>query len=143
MKLDFYVVSLDIFKRLHMLLQEARRIKPKSKIIHVVGFFAALERLDAVVFTAGVGENSWLIREKALDGLERLGIHLDRERNRTAVGGGMERLITTADSPVKAFVIPTNEELVFIEDVAAILDGSYTDHMKFPYSFARPDFACH
>jgi acetate kinase len=117
---------------------EAYRLKK-----YIGSYFAALERLDAVVFTAGVGENSWLIREKALDGLERLGIRLDRERNRTAVGGGMESLITTADSPVKAFVIPTNEELVFIEDVAAILDGSYTDHMKFPYSFARPDFACH
>jgi acetate kinase len=117
---------------------EAYRLKK-----YIGSYFAALERLDAVVFTAGVGENSWLIREKALDGLERLGIRLDRERNRTAVGGGMESLITTADSPVKAFVIPTNEEQVFIEDVAAILDGSYTDHMKFPYSFARPDFACH
>jgi acetate kinase len=103
-------------------------------------YFAALERLDAVVFTAGVGENSWLIREKTLAGLGCLGIRLDRDRNRAAVGGGRECLITTDDSPVKAFVIPTNEEQVFIEDVAAILDGTYTDHMEFPYSFARSDY---
>jgi acetate kinase len=105
-------------------------------------YFAALEGLDAVVFTAGVGENSWAIREKTLRGLGCLGIRLDRERNRAAVGGGKERLISTDDSPVKVFVIPTNEELVFIEDVAAILDGTYTDHMEFPYSFGRGDFIC-
>jgi acetate kinase len=38
------------------------------------------------------------------------------------------------------FVIPTDEELVFTEDVAAILDGSYTDHMNFTYDFASPDY---
>jgi acetate kinase len=103
-------------------------------------YLAALESLDAVVFTAGVGENSWAIREKTLSGLGCLGIRLDKERNRAAVGGGKERLISTDDSPVKVFVIPTNEELVFIEDVAAILGGTYTDHMEFPYSFARADF---
>jgi acetate kinase len=105
-------------------------------------YLAALESLDAVVFTAGVGENSWAIREKTLAGLGCLGIRLDKERNRAAVGDGKERLISTDDSPVKVFVIPTNEELVFIEDVAAILDGTYTDHMEFPYSFARADFIC-
>lgn len=103
-------------------------------------YLAALEGIDAVVFTAGVGENRWLIREKTLAGLDCIGLHLDRERNRAATGGDRECLITTDDSPVKAFVIPTNEELVFIEDVAAILSGSYTDHMHFAYSFACPDF---
>jgi acetate kinase len=38
------------------------------------------------------------------------------------------------------YVIPTDEELVFTEDVAAILNGTYADHMSFEYSFARPDF---
>ena len=46
-----------------------------------------------------------------------------------------ETLITTDDSPVKVYVIPTDEELVFTEDVAAILDGTYTDHMNFEYTF--------
>jgi acetate kinase len=103
------------------------------------GYMAILGRLDAVVFTAGVGERGWQIREMALEGLEHMGIFLDKERNREAVKG-CECLIATDDSPIKVFVIPTDEELVFTEDVAAILAGSYSDHMSFEYSFAKADF---
>ncbi|MGE4491078.1 MAG: acetate kinase [Syntrophotalea sp.] len=106
---------------------------------YIGAYLAAAGPLDAVVFTAGVGENSWLIRQMALQQLQHLGIHLDEQRNREAVGGG-EKIITGDGSPIKAFVIPTDEELVFIEDVAAILDGRYAHHMEFTYSFARPDF---
>ena len=49
-------------------------------------------------------------------------------------------MLFRSDSPVKVYVIPTDEELVFTEDVVAILDGTYTDHMQFEYSFAKPDF---
>ncbi len=52
-----------------------------------------------------------------------------------------ETEITTPDSPVKVFVIPTDEELVFTEDVVAILENTYTDHMNFEYSFSTKDFA--
>lgn len=107
---------------------------------YIGSFMAAIGRLDAVVFTAGVGEMGAAIREKAIEGLEHLGIHLDRERNKGAMTRRRESLITTDDSPVKVFVIPTDEELVFTEDVVAILNGTYTDHMQFPYSFAQPDF---
>jgi acetate kinase len=51
-----------------------------------------------------------------------------------------ETIITTPDSPVKVFVIPTDEELVFTEDVVAILEDTYTDHMNFKYSFGSQDF---
>jgi acetate kinase len=101
---------------------------------------AAIGKLDAVVFTAGVGEMGAAIREKAIEGLEHIGICLDRERNASAMTRKRETLITTDDSPVKVFVIPTDEELVFTEDVVAILNGSYTDHMHFEYSFAKADF---
>jgi acetate kinase len=107
---------------------------------YIGSYMAAIGRLDAVVFTAGVGEMGWPIREKTIEGLESLGIYLDKERNRSAMTRKRETLITTDNSPIKVFVIPTDEELVFTEDVAAILDGTYTDHMKFEYSFARPDF---
>jgi acetate kinase len=107
---------------------------------YIGSYMAAVGRLDAVVFTAGVGEMGWPIREKAIEGLEHLGIHLDKERNKGAMTRKRETLITTDDSPVKVYVIPTDEELVFTEDVVAILDGSYKDHMQFEYSFARPDF---
>ena len=106
---------------------------------YIGSYMAVLGRLDAVVFTAGVGERGWQIREMACEGLEHMGIHLDKDKNREAVKG-RECTITKDDSPIKIFVIPTDEELVFTEDVAAILDGTYTDHMNFEYSFARDDY---
>lgn len=114
---------------------EAYRLKK-----YIGSYMAAIGRLDAVVFTAGVGEMGWPVREKAVEGLEHLGIMLDKERNKGAMTRKRESLITTDDSPVKVFVIPTDEELVFTEDVVAILNGTYTDHMNFPYSFAQSDF---
>lgn len=107
---------------------------------YIGSYMAALGRLDAVVFTAGVGEMGWPIREKTLEGLEHIGIKLDKERNKGAMTRKRETLITTDDSPIKVFVIPTDEELVFTEDVVAILNGTYTDHMNFPYSFGQKDF---
>jgi len=107
---------------------------------YIGSYCAILGRLDAVVFTAGVGEMGWLIREKALENLSHIGIVLDKEKNRTTMTRKKETLITTADSPVKVFVIPTDEELVFTEDVVAILEETYTDHMEFKYSFAESSF---
>jgi acetate kinase len=107
---------------------------------YIGAYMAAIGKLDAVVFTAGVGEMGWPIREKTIEGLEHLGIYLDKERNKSAMTRKRETLITTDDSPVRVYVIPTDEELVFTEDVAAILAGTYTDHMNFEYSFAKPDF---
>ncbi len=107
---------------------------------YIGAYMAVVGKLDAVVFTAGVGEMGAAIREKAIEGLEHIGIMLDRERNAGAMTRKRESLITTDDSPVKVFVIPTDEELVFTEDVVAILNGTYTDHMQFEYSFAKADF---
>jgi acetate kinase len=114
---------------------EAYRLKK-----YIGSYMAVIGRLDAVVFTAGVGEMGWPIRERAIEGLEHLGIYLDKERNKGAMTRKRESLITTDDSPVKVYVIPTDEELVFTEDVAAILAGTYTDHMNFQYTFSSPDF---
>ena len=114
---------------------EAYRLKE-----YIGAYAAAIGGIDAVVFTAGVGEMAWLIREKALEGLEFMGILLDREKNRNTATRKRESVITTPDSPVKVFVIPTDEELVFTEDVVAILEGTYTDHMNFRYSFCSPEF---
>jgi acetate kinase len=114
---------------------EAYRLKK-----YTGAYLAVVGRLDAIVFTAGVGEMGWLLREKALEGLDDLGIRLDLTRNRAAMSRKKESVISEDDSPVKVFVIPTDEELVFTEDVAAILEGTYTDHMNFDYSFSLPDF---
>ena len=107
---------------------------------YIGSYCAALGRLDAVVFTAGVGEMGAAIREKALENLEHIGIILDKEKNANTMTRKAETEITTPDSPVKVFVIPTDEELVFTEDVVAILENTYTDHMNFEYSFSKKDF---
>ncbi|ALC17202.1 acetate kinase [Desulfuromonas soudanensis] len=107
---------------------------------YIGSYAAAIGALDAVVFTAGVGEMGWLIREKALEGLEFMGIILDKEKNKNTMTRKRESVITTPESPVKVFVIPTDEELVFTEDVVGILEGTYTDHMNFRYSFSGTDF---
>jgi acetate kinase len=107
---------------------------------YVGAYMAGLGALDAVVFTAGVGEMGWLIREKALENLSHMGIVLDKDKNRKTMTRKKETMISTPDSPVKIFVIPTDEELVFTEDVVAILEETYTDHMNFKYSFAESTF---
>ncbi|MDO3380156.1 acetate kinase [Geoalkalibacter halelectricus] len=114
---------------------EAYRLKK-----YIGSYAAAIGGIDAVVFTAGVGEMGWQIREKALEGLEFMGIILDREKNRNTMTRKSENVISTPDSKVKVFVIPTDEELVFTEDVVGILEGTYTDHMKFRYSFSSREF---
>jgi len=98
-------------------------------------YCAVLGRVDAIVFTAGVGENAGLIRQKALENLENLGIVIDKEKNLSTFSKSGETEISTPDSKVKVFVIPTNEELVFVEDVVAILNGTYKDHTEYPYTF--------
>ncbi|UFS70667.1 acetate kinase [Geomonas sp. RF6] len=107
---------------------------------YIGSYLAVIGSLDAVVFTAGVGEMGAQIRALALRGLEHIGIVLDEARNNSAMSRSRETLISADWSPVRVYVIPTDEELVFTEDVAAILAGTYTDHMNFPYSFSSPDF---
>ena len=110
---------------------EAYRIKK-----YIGAYSASLNgKLDAVVFTAGVGERGPVYRQKSLEGLEYLGIKIDKERNFAAMTRNAESLISTEDSKVKVFVIPTDEEAVFAEDVAAICNGTYDIHTKFHYSF--------
>jgi acetate kinase len=82
----------------------------RHRIRHYVGaYLATLGRLDALVFTAGVGENSVELRSQALEGLEGLGISVDDKRNRAKSKN--ERVISPDGSPVAVLVIPTNEEL--------------------------------
>jgi acetate kinase len=117
---------------------EAYRLKK-----YIGAYLAAVGPLDAIVFTTGVGEWEWFARELTLGELECFGILPDRERNRAAGSERKEALITTDASPVRVFVIPTDEELVFAQDVTAILSGGYGDHLHYDYSFSRPDFVPH
>ena len=81
---------------------------------YIASYTVPLGRLDAVVFTGGIGENSDLIREKVLNMLEIFNFHVDSERNKAARFG--KKGIITQDNSTVAMVIPTNEEWVIAED---------------------------
>lgn len=82
-------------------------------------YAAAMAGLDAIVFTAGIGEHAPEIRERALIDMEFLGIKIDLKKNDNQdIGEGME--ISTEDSKVKVFVIPTNEELMIAKETLAL-----------------------
>ncbi len=82
-------------------------------------YVASLNGVDAIVFTAGLGEYQFFLRERILKGISYFGIDLDVERNEAAKG--VEAEVTTHSSKVKAFVIPTNEELVIARDTKEIV----------------------
>jgi len=107
---------------------------------YIGAYFAALGTLDAIVFTAGVGEHSSIHREKVCRNLRELGIELDKQKNEQAIGE-IEQDISSQDSRIRIFVIPTREELVLIEDAFAILKGNYTDPDSFKYTFQERNFS--
>ena len=87
---------------------------------YIGAYAAALGGFDGLVFTAGVGENSPLVREKSCENLEFLGIKIDPQKNDQATGR-QAREIQTGDSKVKVFCIPTNEELVIATDTKRVI----------------------
>jgi acetate kinase len=107
---------------------------------YIGSFMAELGRVDAIVFTAGVGENDDYLRAKMTEGLEELGIKLDLEKNAQALArkGVGEVEISAPDSKVKVLMIPTNEELVIVEDTIAIMNRTYNpNHLDMEYSFVK------
>ncbi|EHM49517.1 propionate kinase [Yokenella regensburgei] len=82
---------------------------------HIGGHAMALHRLDGIIFTGGIGENSTLIRQLVIEHLQVLGIHLDSEKNKLPGKAG-ERIISLPDSRVTCAVIPTNEEKMIALD---------------------------
>lgn len=85
---------------------------------YVGAYAAAMGGLDAIIFTAGVGENDKNIRAKVCQGLEYMGVELDQEANNVR---GREAVISAAGSKVKVLLIPTNEELMIAMDTAHIV----------------------
>lgn len=84
---------------------------------YIGAFAAAMGGLDAIVFTAGIGENDWEARARVVKGLEFLGVKLDAEANKNVKDEG---IVSTADSKVKIMVISTNEELAIARDTLAL-----------------------
>ncbi len=96
------------------------------KIKKFIGEYSAvLNGTDAVVFTAGIGENSATIRKRILSGLEGLGIKIDDEKNKIR---GQEIDISTPDSKVRVLIIPTNEELTIARDTKEVCETEYKLH---------------
>lgn len=87
---------------------------------YIGGFVAAMNGVDAICFTAGVGENSPETRAAVCDNLSYLGVKIDKEANNCR---GKEVKISTADSKVDVYVIPTNEELMIARDTKAIVEA--------------------
>ena len=87
---------------------------------YIGAFYAALGTVDAIAFTAGVGENGYEYRESVLTGLDGLGIVLDKERNKNFKRGEIN-LISADDSKVKIYVIPTDEELMIAKDTERLV----------------------
>ena len=115
---DFRDIEDAAFNKGNRRAQLALRIF-EYKIRTTIGAYAAaMGGVDAIVFTAGVGENGPETREKCLEGLEFLGVEIDREANNVR---GKVREISKAGCKVKAFVIPTNEELVIARDTLELI----------------------
>ena len=85
---------------------------------YIGSYMTELDHVDAIVFTAGVGENSIEMRESIVNGLKSLGIKIDSERNNVR---GEDKLISADDSSIKIFVIPTNEELMIARDTKELV----------------------
>ncbi|MFN2511672.1 MAG: acetate kinase [Pyrinomonadaceae bacterium] len=82
---------------------------------YIGAYLAAMNGADAIVFTGGIGENSWDVRARICTGLEWMGIELDEARNRAQIGG-QEGIISQDGSRLAAYVIPTDEELLIARD---------------------------
>jgi acetate kinase len=96
------------------------------RIKKYIGAYAAvLDTVDAVVFTGGIGENAVLMREKICDAVSQIGLVLDRQANKAAVAKEAE--ISTRDSEVKVFVIPTNEQVAIANDTYELTKGQPTN----------------
>jgi acetate kinase len=101
---------------------------------YIGAYAAAMNGVDVIVFTAGVGQNSSLIRRLALEEMGYLGVFIENELNDGMIRG-KEGLISAKHSPVKVAVIATDEEQVIIEDTAALLSDRQPSDPNFRYSF--------
>jgi acetate kinase len=86
---------------------------------YISAYFGILNGADALVFTAGIGENSPTVRQKACEGLSALGIEMDVEKNKEPLNS--ERFISAPSSKVKIMIIPTNEELMIAREAKKVL----------------------
>jgi len=87
---------------------------------YISAYFGALNGVDGLVFTGGIGENSYTVREKICENLSALGIEMDKVKN--AESSSEERFVSTPGSKVKIMIIPTNEELMIARESKKVLE---------------------
>ena len=115
---DVSAAEADGNERAHL----ARSIQ-KYQVRKLIGsYVAAMNGVDAIVFTGGIGENTFDLRADVCNNLSYLGVELDAEANEI-MRRGKEGEISTANSKVKVYVLPTNEELVIARDTKAIVEA--------------------
>lgn len=90
---------------------------------YIGSYAVAMGGIDAVVFTAGIGENAWFVREKTMAGMEFLGFRIDPEKNKESVNE--PRDISGEKATARVLVVPTNEELVIALEAARIVEGKH------------------
>lgn len=125
-----YGVS-GISSDMRVLLEEAGKGNSRAKLAiemfcyrvrkYAGAYMAALNGCDAIIFGGGIGENAAAIRAMVCEGLTGLGVSLDAPRNTQATG--MESRISTEDSRIPVWVIPTNEELLIARDTFRCIQG--------------------
>lgn len=98
----------------------AHRVQAKRITYFIAAYFTYLGGADAIVFTAGVGENDALMRKSVCDGLKALGVEIDYAVNEATHG---EAEISTDKSKIKVMVVPTNEELMMAKDTYRLLNA--------------------
>ena len=91
----------------------AQKMYVRRIIDYIAKYYVEMNGCDAICFTAGIGENSKDTRRDIINGLSSLGVKLDSEANNVR---GEERLISTEDSSIKCYIIPTDEELMIAKD---------------------------
>jgi acetate kinase len=91
--------------------------------MYIGAYLAEMGCADAVVFTGGIGENSAAIRKRICSGLEYSGLELDPKKNKV-IESGRSGEITKQDSKLKAYVIPTNEELLIARDTVRVIENA-------------------
>lgn len=90
-----------------------------SVVKYIGGYIAVMNGVDAIIFTAGVGENDHIVRKLVCEHLGYMGVTLDEEANKTR---GEEKMISTENSKVKVYIIPTNEELAIARETVEVLN---------------------
>ena len=119
---------------MRLLMESVRKGEPRAVLAYDIliydiqkyigGYVAALNGVDAIAFTAGIGENTPELRRDVINGLSYLGVKLDEEKNLIGKNLPEPALISTPDSKVKVYVVETDEELIIASDTRRVVEES-------------------